>query len=169
MKNLITLLFIALLLFNITTLSYAQESKVITLKDGSILKGKVLELTDGIYTLETENLGNITILEANILSIAAPSAARPASEENNSTELKKQVEQMQGTIMADEELMMGIQGLTEDEEIKAILSDPNLITDVMSFDQDKIEQNTNIQNLMNNPKMQQLMNQVQQKVAPAQE
>jgi len=60
--------------------------------------------------------------------------------------------------------MTEIQDMIQDESIRAMLSDPKLLEDVTSFDQQKIKQNTNVQNLMNNPKIQELMNKIQQKI-----
>ena len=169
--TLLSLLTVAVLSLAITV--HAQTIKVITLKDGSMLKGKVLGLKDGIYTLETSNLGKVSIPETDILSIAAPAAPGSVYQESTSgnssqkAQLMNQVEQLQGSIMTDPGLMSEIQNLINDEEIQAILSDPKLMNDVMSYDPEKIQQNDSIQNLMQNPKMLNLMNKVQQKM-PAQ-
>jgi hypothetical protein len=63
--------------------------------------------------------------------------------------------------------MTEVENLTNDEEIKALLSDPKLLEDALSFDQDKLQQNKTVQDLMKNPKMQDLMNKIQQQI-PAQ-
>jgi len=81
-------------------------------------------------------------------------------------ELKSQVQQVQAKILSDPSLMEDIQHILENEEIKTILSDPKLLNDVMSLDQNKIQQNDNVQNLMNNPQMQELINKIQQKMSP---
>ncbi len=153
-------------LLSLSATSYAQEIKVITLKNGSILKGKVLQLKDSIYTLETSDLGEVDIPESNILSITS-SEGSSGSSEAQKTEMKKQIEQVQGTILSDPDIMEDIQDILEDDTVKAMLSDPGLLNDVQSFDPNKIQQNQNVQSLMNNPKMQELMNKLQQKI-PAQ-
>jgi hypothetical protein len=162
-----------LVFLSLSTITFAQSTKIIKLKDGSVLKGNVLELKDNIYTLETSNLGTVNIPESDILSIAAPEFENPSSgpisgtNEAQKEELKKKAEQVQGAILADPNLMTEVENLANDEEIKALLSDPKLIDDALSFDQDKLQQNKNVQDLMKNPKMQDLINKIQQQI-PAQ-
>ena len=156
-------------LLSVNTVSSAETMKVIKLKDGSVLKGNVLQLSDGVYTFETSNLGEVDIEESDILSITSSELSGSSSGGSITTsdvqkrELQKQVQQIKGTILADEEILTEIQNMVEDESIKTLLSDPQLLKDVMSFDQQKIEQNTNVQELMDNPKMQELMDKIQQK------
>ena len=65
-------------------------------------------------------------------------------------------------------MMAEIEEIVQDEEVKAMLSDPKLMEDVSSFDPMKIQQNPNVQKLMDNPKIKDLMNKIQQKI-PAQQ
>jgi len=156
-------------LLSVSTVSYSGSMKIIKLKDGSVLKGKVLQLSDGVYTFETSNLGEVDIEESDILSITSSELSGPSSGGSITTsdmqkrELQKQVQQIKGTILADKEILTEIQNMVEDESIKTLLSDPKLLKDIMSFDQQKIEQNINVQELMDNPKMQELMEKIQQK------
>lgn len=174
MKRFYAILILFIVLLNISTISCAEAIKVIKLKDGSTLKGKVLQLNNGTYTLQTSNLGEITIDESDILSITSSELSNSLPEKSTATgnaqkaELQKQVQQIQGTILSDGGIMAEIQNMLEDENVKAMLSDPKLLEDVTSFDQKKIEQNTNVQNLMNNPKMKELMNRIQQKISAGQ-
>lgn len=146
------------------------SSKIITLKNGSILKGKVIQLKDGIYTLEIPDLGRVDIPEANILSITSPRA--PSSQHSQSdgsknlqkAELKSQVDKIQGNILSDPGLMMDLQNIIADKEIQAMLSDPRLLNDVLSYDPEKIQRNDNVQNLMQNKNMQKFMEKVRQKL-----
>ena len=170
MKKTFSTLLLSCAIVTFTTLSLAQATKIITLKDGSTLKGNVIGLKDGVYTLQTSNLGNVEIPESNVLSITPPqthsglSAGSTDANQAQKMQLKKQVEAIQGTILTDEGLMTEIQNMVNDEEIKSILSDPSLLNDVTSFDQNKIQENSNIQDLLKNPKMQDLMNKIQQKI-----
>jgi len=163
--------FFAIAFLSLSVVTYAQPIKVIKLKDGSILQGKVLELKENVYTLETSNLGTVNIPESDVLSISSPELLNPSldpASDAKKVELKQKVDQLQGTILADPGLMEEIQNLVNNEEIKAMLSDPKLLNDAMSFDPDKIQQNKNVQDLMKNPQIQNLMNKIQQKI-PAQQ
>lgn len=144
---------------------YASSTKVLTLKDGSVIKGKVLQLSNGTYTIATSQFGNVEIPEDNILSIAVPNTN---TKKNNSSskqaQLKSQVQQLQGSILSNPQLMQNIQNMAQDKDVMRILSDQNVVNDVMSYDQDKLENNAKLQELMKNPKVQQIMNQIGQQI-----
>ena len=173
MKKYHSILILTIALLSVNTVSSAETMKIIKLKDGSVLNGNVLQLNDGVYTFETSNLGEVDIEESDILSITSSELSGSSSGSSTTTsdaqkrELQKQVQQMKGTILADEEVLKEIQIMSEDENIRALLSDPQLLKDVTSFDQQKIKQNKSVQDLMNNPKMQELMDKIQEKF-PAQ-
>ncbi len=157
------LLFIILLGFACPL--YAQPAKVITLKDGSVIKGNVLQLADGVYTLETGNLGKITVPEAEIVSIAAESVpAAPDTGNTASASLKGQVQEMQTSLLSDPEVMTEIQNIMQDPEIRGVLSDPAFMNAIMSYDPNQIQQNEKTQYLLKNPKFQSLMEKIQQKL-----
>jgi len=171
MRNYSLIFIFAITLISLNTNSFAESTKIIKLKDGSVLNGKVIEFYDGVYTFETSNLGNIKIPEADVLSISSPEAYGISTQQTTTSKeaqkalLKNQVQQMQGSIMADQEIKADLQKLAEDDDIKAMLLDPNLLSDVMSFDQEKIQQSDAVQKLMKNPKIQQLMIDIQQKMS----
>ncbi len=141
------------------SLAYAQPTQTISLKDGSAVQGKVLQLVDGVYTVETGALGKISIRESDVLSVRAQTA--PSSPDGSGT--KEQITQLQNNILADPDLMTEIQNLAQDEEIMAILSDPALFNALSSQDVQQIEGNEKFQKLLNNPKMQAIAEKMQQK------
>ena len=166
MKRILYFLLTSLLLL-LPNASNAQEAKVITLKDGSTLKGQVLELNNQTYKVQTENLGVVSIPEADVVSIQAASAVSTDSLAG-SGDLKNQVNQLQGQIMADPKIIDEIQKLTQDEEVMKILSDENFIKDVMSYDENKIKNNEKVNELMANPQMKELIEKVNQQLSPQQ-
>jgi hypothetical protein len=151
-----------------------KDSKIITLKSGSTLKGKVIQLKDGIYTLEIPDLGRMDIPEANILSITSLQA--PASQYSQSdgdtklqkARLKSQVNQIQGDLLSDPEFTRDLQNIVNDKEVQSMLSDPQLLNDVLSYDPERIQQNDSVQELMKKKSIQELMEKVRQKL-PAQQ
>lgn len=161
----------------ISLLSFASAApknlKIITLKGGSTLKGEVIQLKDGIYTLNILDLGRMNVPESDILSITSASASgsqNSQSDESSNqqkTQIKSQVNQIQENILSDPGLMMDLQNILNDEEVQSMLSDPALLSDVLSYDPEKIQKNDNVQNLMQNEKMQELMEKIRQKL-PAQ-
>ena len=151
-----------------------KELKIITLKGGSTLKGDVIQLKDGIYTLDILDIGRMNIPESNILSITssqASSSQYSQSDGSNSlqkTQIKSQVNQIQKNILSDPGLLMELQGILKDKEVQAMISDPKLLNDVLSYDPERIQQNDNVQDLMQNEKMQKLMEKIRQKISTQQ-
>lgn len=158
-KNLISFLFIILLSFAYPL--YAQSVRVITLKDGSVIKGEILRLEDHAYTVETPNLGKVQIPEADILTIASeqPATQPPASQ------FESRTNQMQADILSDPALLSDVQAMMQDQETMAIFSDPKLMEDIMSRDPAKIESNPKVQTLLQNPHMQALIQKIQAKTS----
>ena len=157
-------------LFTVTTPISAQPAiKTIQLKDGSVIKGIITGIEDQVYTIDTENFGVVEIADSNILSITCAQTADTKKQSaetqlNSSKNLQMigQVQQLQNSILSDPALMESIKNIAENEEIKAILSDSGLIKDALSFDPDKLKGNQKIQQLLDNPDFNSLINQVNQ-------
>jgi hypothetical protein len=153
-----------------TAFCASKVMKTIVLKGGSTLRGEVIQLKDGIYTLEIPELGRMNIPQSHIVSITSSGASdSPNSQTDNTAkrtkgQIKSQVNQIQGNILSDPDLMTEIQNIIKDEEIQTMLTDPQLLDDVLSYDPDLMQQNDNVQNLLQNKKMQQLMEKIQQKI-----
>ena len=165
MKNFLFRLFIIVTAANLALCAHAQSTKVITLKNGSVIKGTVLQLADGVYTLKTDNLGNFSVAESEIVSIAEEPAPVPPDTGNTATaSLKGQVQEMQTSLLSDPEVMTEIQNIMQDPEIRGVLSDPAFMSAVMSYDPKQIQQNEKTQYLLQNPKFQSLMKKVRKKM-----
>ncbi|MBI5150563.1 MAG: hypothetical protein HZA28_07325 [Candidatus Omnitrophica bacterium] len=166
MKNFLFRSFTILAVINLALCAHAQSVKTVTLKDGSVIKGNVLQLVDGVYTLETDNLGKITVPEAEIVSITAESAPAPANTgDTASASLKGQVQQVQANLLSDPGIMAEMQNIMQDPEIRGVLSDPAFMQAIMSYDPSQIQQNEKTQYLLQNPKFQSLMEKIRQKVS----
>lgn len=171
------LIFIALTFacLNLAAAGHAQNEKFITLTDGSVIKGRVIELKDNTYTIEIlpdwegqpgEQVEPLKLPASSVESIAS---VKPVTEPvpAQSADLKEHVSKMQEKIMADTEIMGQMNQIAGQEEVQKLLSDPKLLDDVMSMDPDKIQNSESVQQLMNNPEVQKLLLEIQQKF-PAQ-
>ena len=171
-KRTLTFLFLSLFL---ALSAFAQSVKTIHLKDGSIIKGEVLELKNNVYTIKTPNLGQMQVADSDILTITSEekNLLQPSNNPSESSgNLKQQVQQLQGTVMSDPKIMSDIEHLMEDPEIKSLLADPSFMKNIMSFDPAQIQNNDKVKMLMDNPKMKSVMEEINQKIstqnAPAQ-
>ena len=168
-KKFLSRFFLIVFAANLALCAHAQSVKTITLKDGSVIKGNVLQLADGVYTLETGNLGKVTVPESDILSIATESAPAPAPAPANTGDaanasLKGQVQEVQASLLSDPEVMAEIQNIMQDPEIRGVLSDPAFMQAIMSYDPNQIQQNEKTKYLLQNPKFQSLMEKIQKKI-----
>jgi hypothetical protein len=150
------------------------ETKTITLKDGSVIKGELVSFTNGTYTVKTANLGDLQLPESNVVSVAsasfapvqqAPQQAMPTQAPMGAGNFSSQVSAMQNQIMANPNSMAAIQAMAEDPEIMAMLSDPAFVQQLTAAMQgqnvEAVASDPRIQKLMANPKMQALIQQIQ--------
>ena len=72
MKKYFSLLSISLLS---AQLCFAAGATRITLNDGTTIYGKVVGMADGVYTIETETMGNINVKSDKIVEISTNSAS----------------------------------------------------------------------------------------------
>ena len=172
-KKILLLVSLLLLIFNSPL--FAQAPTTINLKDGSSIKGTVLRLENHIYTIQTTNLGEIKVNDSDVLNISMESPQslpqpNPASIQNPSAltpSLPGQAQALQANLLNDQDIMADIQKLLQDPQIVAIFSDPQLMNDILSNDPQKIQNNTKIQSLMENPQMKEILLKASQKFSPA--
>lgn len=173
-----------LLLYLFSTLVYAQSSgqqntvaspqlQTITLKDGTVLKGQLVKIVNDIYVIQTPSVGEVQVKVTDLASISnggiSPAQNLSATAGNslattNAAERQGQVAQLQQQLLGDPELQSSIQALMKDPAIMDLLTNGNLIQDALSMDPEKAKSNQNIQKLMENPKMQDLMQKINQKI-----
>ena len=167
----ITLLNVTIFFFLLSSLGLADTSeRKIILKDGSIIKGTVTKMENGVYTVVSDRLGEMQINDQDIANIQSGNdpvlVSDTSSNSGNiqSSNLKNQVQAMQGTILNDPEMMKDIMGLMDDPEIQTLFSDKDFISAVTSMDPNQIQNNPKIQSLMNNPKMRKLLEKAQSRM-----
>ncbi|MBI5415739.1 MAG: hypothetical protein HZA29_02880 [Candidatus Omnitrophica bacterium] len=165
MKRNLFRFFLIVAAMNLALCAHAQSAKTITLKDGSVIKGNVLQLADGVYTLETDNLGKVNVAESEIVSITAESAPAPQDTGNvESASFKGQAQEIQTSLLSDPDVMTEIQSIMQDPEIRGVLSDPSFMNAIMSYDPNQIQQNEKTRYLLQNPKFRALMEKIRQKL-----
>ena len=118
-------------------------------------------MTGGSYQVQTESMGVITIDKGKILSISQGS--QPAISSDSSMQAgQSAVQNLQTSIASDQGLMTSIRQLQSDPDMQAVLSDPELMRAVQSFDLQTLQNHPKIKKLMNNSNVQS----IQQRVSP---
>jgi hypothetical protein len=149
-----------------------QAEQVITLKDGSQIKGVLSGIENGVYTVKTPIIGDVHVAASDVSSItngnAAPAAINPpaASTAPNQAlgsipNLDQQIATNQQKLISNPQSMAMLQEMAQDPEIMQALQDPAVLQAVTSHDYQAIANNPKIQALMNNPKMQAFMQKLQ--------
>jgi len=149
--------------------AHSQSLKTITLKDGTVLKGKIVELKNEVYTIETSHLGTISVKDSEILEISSAEAKKlkesslPALKNASqmNPQLMNDVAQLQETLIQDPNFMVNINNLVEDEEMMQILMDPNLMSALMSQDPNVLENDARLKKILDNPHMMKIIGQIQ--------
>jgi hypothetical protein len=184
MNKLIITLIVLFLSFGATVFA-DQGDQVITLKDGSQIKGQLAGIDNGIYTVKTPIIGDVHVAASDVASITNASAAPgtvqpmndastvPASPSSGTTpNMDQQIAASQKQLMSNPESMATLQEMMQDPDIIQALQDPAVVQAVTSHDYQAVQSNPKIQALMENPKMQALLQklaaqQQQQQQAPA--
>ncbi|MBI3602777.1 MAG: hypothetical protein HY209_07800 [Candidatus Omnitrophica bacterium] len=158
------LVFAFLVLLPQTALSADQ---IITLKDGSQIKGELISAVAGVYTIHTPTMGDIKINASQVATIAnaqiMPAANPDATPSPSDDVMNQKIRSAQTKLMGDPEMMAEIQEMVKDPELMQLLLDPTLTQEVMSHDTKAIQNNPKAQELINNPKMRALMDKLRSK------
>jgi hypothetical protein len=171
MKKL-ALLFLVLALLPVSH-AFAEGEKVITLKDGSRISGRIIGIDQGRYVIQSGTLGEVRIGEDNIQSIVAPNMAATTNTQPGQDqaagqgqtvpgEYTQNMKAMQAQIMSNPDIMKEIATLAEDPEILRLLNDPALLEAATKGNPQAMQANPRTHELMNNPKMQELIKKVEQ-------
>ncbi len=152
----------------------------ISLNDGTLIRGRLTSVENGVYIIQTEHLGEIRVNPEDIQSISSgnfqrkekddtagsrQNAARtvplsPGTQVLNSPDALQTVQQ---ALMSDPQILSLIQDLMQDPEVVKIIEDSNLMNDLSTLDPATIQKNQDFQRLLQHPKIQQIIKTFTQK------
>ena len=175
MKKIVAFLFVGLLT---AQLCFAAGSSRITLNDGTTIYGKVVGMSDGVYKIQTDTMGEINVNSDNVVEISIGNSSKkpniniidgsnnnkqsyPSYSNNNNQKSygsdsgnsyatqQQNANTMVQSMMMDENFMNNMMQLSTSSEMQSVLNDPEIMEAI---------QNGDYEFLMNNPKMNDLMN-----------
>lgn len=120
---------------------------VIELSDGSRVRGEILALENGVYTVQSAHLGRIEIRQQDVRRIDYEDSAGGATTEAQ----KARIQALQRDLAADGEIFALIQRLQSDPQLQEILADPEIMRAVAAGDLAALSENPKFMQLMNNP------------------
>lgn len=128
----------------------SNAEAVVRLKDGSVIKGQVLGRETDSYRIMTSTMGIVTVRETDIVSF----------EDNEDLDW----EDYQKAIVENPQTISGIQDLSKDQEIMAIVSDSKIKDAVARQDIDYLRTNEKFLKFMNHPTIRQIIQNTQDTV-----
>ena len=150
------ILSLVVLLLSASTITYAdQGDQVITLKDGSQIKGQLSGIVNGIYTVKTPIIGDVQVNANDVTSItngnvplAATAPAVPAASASAVPNMDQQIAASQQRLMSNPQSMVILKEMMADPDIMQALQDPALVQAVTSHDYQAVQSNPGVQKLM---------------------
>lgn len=138
---------------------YAGESSVIELKDGSVISGEVVSFDGSTWIIRSASMGRLEIEASRVVSIKRQTSPgrQPATGASTGNQAgSDQIQSMQRSIMADEQLMTMIMRLQNDPEVQATLQDPDIMKAVEAGDMNALLANPQFRRLMENAKIKEI-------------
>ena len=153
---------LAIFVLSINTAVFADSpEQIITLKDGSQIKGKLVGINNGTYTIQVPVVGDVHASIADVISvtndIAPTPATGPTQRSGNAPNYDQQIAANQKQLMSDPESMELLHQMMQDPQIMKLLQDPSLIKAVTSRDYGSVQNNPSVQKLLNTPQMQAIL------------
>ena len=169
-------LFIFMPSFSLAETGYSlnRPEQVIMLNDGTKIIGQLINVSNGIYTIETKHLGEMQVSVDDLKSISnskdsdiKDTQTKNAGTENLNKDIQKNptarqdtLTQIQQKAMSDPKVTSGIQELVNDPEIMKLIQDPKIMEAVTNMDPESLQNSKSAQELMKNPKMKKIMDQI---------
>lgn len=162
-----SLLFVCLLAVS----AHAGEMVEIDLRDGSVIKGELVSLLNGVYTVKSPSAGLLRIPESRIRAITTVIApippdikrgARPNGQAAQDTDRSQalspsrndQINAMQQSMVNDKATRDKILSLQDDPQVQKLLQDPEVLDALRSGDQSRLIGDPRIIDLLKNPAIQ---------------
>ncbi|HWR71711.1 MAG TPA: hypothetical protein VN604_00925 [Nitrospirota bacterium] len=143
------------LLFLATGIAAAAEIREIELKDGTVMVGEVVSLSNGVYTVKTDTLGTITIDETKVRAIRQKGEAAGFAPDVNA-----QSRSLQERMLKDREVMSKIESLRSDPDFQKVLNDPAIMKAVNDGDISALTANPEFMKLLQHSTVQDIKKKV---------
>ncbi len=158
---------------------FAAGNNRITLNDGTTIYGKVVGMSDGVYTIRTETMGEIKVNSDNVVEITSNTAPKKQSNidilegnergsrnnnysgnnnsQNNYSAQQKDANARVQSMMMNEDFMNNLMQLSESSEMQSILNDPEIMEAIQNGDYDFLMNNSKMNDLMNSSGIQEIL------------
>ena len=181
-----TLRLLAFLLVGISPFLLAADDaeQLITLKDQSVIRARVTEMSGGFYSVKSPVLGDMKIPASEVVSIQAEgtdknSGTLQAAGESNTLHgqpspapvgldsMKAAVFSKVQTWAATREGMDAVTAFSQDPNVKAVMNDPQVMQAIQKGDFNSLMNSPSMKSIMENPRTKTLIQSVLQQKSPA--
>ena len=145
--------FLFIIIFSFSLVS-ANTLNRFELNDGSVIQGKILSYSNGVYKINSDVLGTISLPESKIRTIhPAGNSRSPSSSEKETPSPSPdawRIDQVQKQMMNDPETVQLIEDLQNDPSVQEILQDKELMKAITQGNLNRVGADPKIQKLMKN-------------------
>lgn len=136
----------------------AADSGVVTLTDGTVIRGEIISLNNGIYKIKTDSLGILEVDEKKIRSVnfAPETPSGSHSGDTQSSDYASQLRALQSMMLNDEATADLVFSLQNDPDMQDVLNDPEIMEAINTGNFNYLFGNPKIQRLMDNANVQQI-------------
>lgn len=134
----------------LSSASLAASNVQFELIDGSIIKGTIGSFKDGVYSVQTQTLGKVTIPveKIRLIKYIAPPSPAGSAVQSISPELTKQIDVISRALTSNPESMQSIINLQHDPDFQAVLKDEAIMRAVQNLELDSLLDNQSFLKLL---------------------
>lgn len=159
-------LFIFCLLLMMNAVVYGEQVSRIELNDGSVINGQIVSYINGVYTINTDTLGEIKIEAAKISKVETASESSlnmPVGSTSQTSDFSKsQIDDYRQTLMNNPENASIVTGLATDPEIQDLAKDPQVMEAAKKGDIQALMKNEKFMDAVNSPKIKEAIKKIKQ-------
>ena len=138
----------------------ADRLRIIELDDGSRVAGEILSLESGVYTIESDTLGRLRIPDERIRAIRSDLPERYPGKQASialpSPSTGNQFAELQSLILNDPNILTVVMSLQNDPQLLSILNDPVIMRAITTGDLESLQRNPKILELEEHQTIQQI-------------
>lgn len=164
-KQLILGLNFLLVLFFTASTVFANSLSRFELRDGSVIQGEILSFSKGVYQINSDALGTVSLPEEKI-RVIKPAQSSGTQADNSrqaagSVTGAKKIDQMKDLLLSDPETVRMIGELKSNPSVQQILQDKELMKAIAEGNLNRLGQDPKIKALMNDQTIGKILEQTQ--------
>ena len=131
--------------------------QVITLKDASVIRAHVAEMSGGFYLVKSPVLGEMKIPTAEVVSIQTDGAAQPSPAATGLDSLRSAVSAKVKDLVSSRDGMNAVMAFSQNPDLKAALNDPQVMQAIQNRDYNALMKSPTMKSLLDNPRTKELI------------